>query len=243
MQKRFVIKRLGTQSLLPLIGAMWGVGMAPVIASFDPPPDQGSPVGTAGGGSRPAQSTCFPKSRNLSVLTALSPTTYVGLTTRARPTVRVYLPPTTAQVAELSLFDAQGRGLYQTIVPISRTDTFMQFSFPSAAPALSAQQPYYWTVALICNQNQRTDDWIIGGWIRQQQPDSLLQQRLATAYGIDKVKLYAEAGFWYDALETLVQLQQDQPHNAALGSTWTNLLQSIGLPQLASMPSHSFTDQ
>lgn len=242
MQKQLVMKRWISRSLLPTMGVLWSVGIAPAIANFDPPPDQGSPTGTAGGGSRPMQSACFPKATGWSGLVALSPTTYVGLTTHDRPTVRVYLPATTAQVAELSLFDAQGRGLYQTIVPISRTDSLMRFAFPAAAPVLSAQQPYYWTVALICNQNQRTDDWIIGGWIRQQQPDPQLQRQLATVHGIDRVKLYAEAGFWYDALETLVQLHQAQPHDAALGVTWANLLQSIGLPQLASIPSRSFTD-
>jgi hypothetical protein len=146
-------------------------------------------------------------------------------------------------VAELSLFDAQGRGIYQTTVPISRSDTFMRFPFPADAPALSAQRPYYWTVALICNPNQRTDDWLIGGWIRQQHPDTRLQQRLAGASGAARVKIYADAGFWYDALETFVQLQQAQPHDSALGSIWADLLQSIGLPQLTRIPSQSFTDQ
>lgn len=243
MKKKLLTKQRLVWSLLPVLGALGGTGMSPAIASFDPPPDQGSPVGTAGGGSRPAQSACFPQSQNLSGLTALSPTTYVGLTTRDRPTVWVFLPPTIAQTAELSLFDAQGRGIYQTIVPLSSTNPLMRFAFPATAPALSSQQPYYWTVALICNQNQRTDDWIIGGWIRQQLPDPQLQRQLATAKGIDQVKLYAEAGFWYDALETLLQFQQAYPHDAALGSTWANLLQSIGLPHLTQMPSPSLTNQ
>ncbi|MGI0484016.1 DUF928 domain-containing protein [Pantanalinema rosaneae CENA516] len=242
-QKQILTKPLMVWSLRLIVGVLGGINLNPAIASFDPPPEQGSPAGTAGGGSRPAQSACFPQTSHLSGLTALSPTAYVGLTTRDRPTVHIYLPATTAQMAELSLFDAQGRGIYQTTVPISSTDTLVRFSFPSTAPILSADQPYYWAVALICNPNQRTDDWIIGGWIRQQTPDPWLQRQLATASGVEQVKLYAEAGFWYDALETLVQLQQAHPQDSALGSVWARLLQSIGLPQLTRMPSSAFTDQ
>lgn len=206
-------------------------GETAAIASFDPPPGQGMPTSTAGGGTRPAQAACTP-TRSIG-LTALSPSRYVGLTVQSRPAVWVYLPTTTAQTLELSLFDQNGNGIYQTTLPIADSNQLMRLTFPKNAPALSTSEPYYWTVAIVCDQNHRTDDWVVGGWIRQQLPDQNFQRQLTTASPAQQVQLYAQAGYWYDAVEVLVGLRTSQPHNHDLDFAWNELMGSIGLFQLA----------
>ncbi|HBL60825.1 MAG TPA: hypothetical protein DDZ80_21015 [Cyanobacteria bacterium UBA8803] len=103
-------------------------------------------------------------------------------------------------------------------------------------PALAQGKPYYWTFALACNPNDRTDDWVVGGWLERSEPSDSLKQQLATATPLEQVSFYAQQGFWYDALTTLMELQHTQPDNPALAATWAQLLNSVGLDAIATKP-------
>lgn len=208
-----------------------------VLASFEPPPGRDAPRGgTLGGGSRPVGTPCLSNPSTTSeALTALSPGRHLGLTQAERPNFLVYLPQTTAKTAELSLFDEQMNGIYQVSIPVVKAG-LVSIRLPDTAPALAKGKPYYWTFALACNASDRTDDWVVGGWLERAQPSDSLQQQLATATALEKVSLYAKQGYWYDALTTLTQLQQTQPNNPALAATWTQLLKSVGLDAIATKP-------
>lgn len=210
-----------------IAGTLTPTGQA-IAASFEPPPGSGSPTSTAGGGSRSIQSACLPNSVTADSLIALAPNQQRGLTSDTRPTVWVYVPKTTAQALEFSLFDEKRNGIYQLTLPLNSIG-LMKIPLPSMAPALTQNQLYYWTVALVCNPNRRTEDWIAGGWIEYQLPDKRLQRQLASATALEQVSLYAQSGFWYDALDGLVQLRQAQPEDASLAAIWTTLLRSAGL--------------
>lgn len=208
-----------------------------VLASFEPPPGKDAPRGgTLGGGSRPVGTPCLSNpSATSEALTALSPGRHLGLTQAERPNFLVYLPQTTAKTAELSLFDEQMNGIYQVSIPVVKAG-LVSIRLPDTAPALAKGKPYYWTFALACNATDRTDDWVVGGWLERAQPSDSLQQQLATATALEKVSLYAKQGYWYDALTTLTQLQQTQPNNPALAATWAQLFKSVGLDAIAAKP-------
>lgn len=213
---------------------MSGVSVFPerAIAAFDPPPGNGTPIGTAGGGSRPAQPACLSDAAASTALTVLAPSHYVGLTAHSHPTVWVYIPPTRAQQLEFSLFDAQGKGIYQTTLPIAAAG-LISISLPTTAPALAERIPHYWTVALVCNPDRRTDDWVAGGgWIERRS----LTSAPTTPSALAQVSLLANTGYWYDALDNLMQLRQTQPHSPVLASTWITLLQSAGLEAVPDKP-------
>lgn len=208
-----------------------------VIANFEPPPGRDAPRGgTAGGGSRPIGTPCLSNpSATSDALTALSAGSHLGLTQAERPNFLVYLPQTTAKMAEFSLFDEQMNGIYQMSIPVTQAG-WVSIRLPDTAPALTKDKPYYWTFALACNAIDRTEDWVVGGWIERAEPSDSLKQQLATATDIEKVALYAKQGFWYDALTTLTQLQQTQPNDPALAATWAQLLKSVGLDAIATKP-------
>jgi hypothetical protein len=147
----------------------------------------------------------------------------------------VYIPQTTAQTAEFSLFDEQMNGIYQVSIPVVKAG-LVSISLPDAAPALAKDKPYYWTVALACNPSDRTEDWVVGGWIERAEPNDNLKQQLASVAAIEKVSVYAKQGFWYDAVTTLVELQRTEPNNLKLTTTWAELLKSVGLDAIASKP-------
>lgn len=208
-----------------------------VVASFEPPPGRDAPRdGTVGGGSRPVGIPCLSNpSATSGALTALSPGRHLGLTQAEHPNFLVYLPQTTAQMGELSLFDEQMNGIYQMSIPVAEVG-LVSIRLPDTAPGLAKGKPYYWTFALACNATDRTEDWVVGGWIERAEPSDSLKQQLAMATAVEKVSLYAKQGFWYDALTTLMELQDTQLNHPALADTWTQLLKSVGLDAIASQP-------
>lgn len=215
--------------LTPLATAKVGASQ---VTGFEPPPGRSAPRGgTVGGGSRPVKN-CLAASASGS-LRALSPGSQLGLTEVERPNFFVYLPQTTAQIAEFSLFDKQMKGVYQFSIPIAQKTGLMSISLPDNAPVLPKDQPYYWTFALACNPNDRTEDWVVGGWVEYAQPSANLKQQLASVVGVEKVSLYAKQGFWYDAITTLVELQRAQPNNPQLIEMQAELLKSGGLEAIA----------
>lgn len=199
-------------------------------AIFEPPPGRGAPSGgTAGGGSRPVTTACLSNpSAKSSSLTALAPGRHLGLTQSDRPNFLVYIPQTTAQTAEFSVFDQQMNGIYQMSVPVSKAG-LVSLRLSDTAPPLAKDKPYYWTVALVCNPSDRTEDWVVGGWIERAEPSAALKQQLANVTAVEQVALYAKQGFWYDALNTLVELQRTQTNHSTVATTWAELMKSVGL--------------
>jgi len=139
-------------------------------------------------------------------------------------------------MAEFSLFDKQMKGVYQVTIPVDQKTGLMSISLADSAPVLPKDQPYYWTFALACNANDRTEDWVVGGWVEYAQPSANLKQQLASVVGVEKVSLYAKQGFWYDAITTLVELQRTQPNNPQLIEMQVELLKSGGLEAIATKP-------
>jgi Domain of Unknown Function (DUF928) len=201
--------------------------------SIEPPPGQGSPSGTAGGGSRTSTTLCVRSPKPTGRLMALSPKGQIALTSIDRPDLWIYLPKTTAQMLELSVFDAEMNGIYQTLLPIQGEAGLMSLRLPKEAPKLKPNQPYYWTVALVCNQNDRTADWVVGGWIKRIELDPSAKEKLASAAAGDRVSLYVAHGLWDEALSLLIELRQTQPHDSYLTTLWADLLRSLGLGTLA----------
>lgn len=197
------------------------------VAAFDPPPDRGAPSGTAGGGSRSVGQACLQDSNSTETLVALSPQNQVGLTASNQPHFWVYVPPTVAKTLEFSLFDDQKNGLHQAEVVITQAG-LVELSLP-ADLKLEPGKSYYWTAALVCDAQQRTEDWVVGSWLKYQPLDSTLQGAIAQASQLQKIDLYTNAGFWYEAMQQLLTLYLVQPQNVELESRWLKLTQLAGL--------------
>lgn len=214
----------------------------PTVANahaFDPPPGQGAPKGTSGGGSRPVTPSCLipPDSIDLPIL--LAPKRYLGLTTQTHPTFWVYLPTTTAKTIEFSLFDQNRKGIYQVSLPIPKSTAksttksigLMAIALPKTVPGLTLDRPYHWTIALVCNPKRRTEDWVSGGWIQRQQPSARLQQELnRSQQPLDQAKFYLQSNFWYNAITTLNQ--PELSHSAAFTELWATAFESADVPKI-----------
>ena len=92
---------------------------------------------------------------------------------------------------------------------------------------------YRWTVALVPDQANRSQDIIAWGTIQRTEPDADFATALAGAQGLDKAALYAGKGFWYDALEVVTNEIDAAPKDKALRLQRAALLDQAGLKDAA----------
>ncbi|MCS6781760.1 MAG: DUF928 domain-containing protein [Gloeomargarita sp. SKYBB_i_bin120] len=172
----------------------------------------------------------------------LVPETNYGRTLRDYPTFFWYLPelerPTPVEF-QLRLVTPQGQ-VGEVLYATTFTATgggIGGLTLPLEAPALQVGQEYEWSLAVQCTADQ-PDSWmVVMGRIERVAPAN---RELAAALGQanlgDYPALLAEAGLWYDALQTLVVLRRQYPNEPGLVEDWRNLLSRIGLGGIANQP-------
>ncbi|MFM7405336.1 MAG: DUF928 domain-containing protein [Cuspidothrix sp.] len=196
---------------------------------------KGTPTKTAGGATR---GVCqyLGTSSTQPILTALIPSTEKELTSAAYPTVLVKISEPVNRKAELTLWDEQGNGIYQTTVDLTATSGITSFKIPKAASPLALGKQYKWNLALICDPEERQRDIVLEGTLERIQLSSTLNNSLVAATPLEQAKLYAQNGLWYDTVATLADLKRSHPQNPQIGAEWQELLQSVGLTELSQVP-------
>jgi hypothetical protein len=205
-----------------------------IDAQLPPPPN--NPDETRGGGTRDGGRCPQDAMTSDQPLTALSPVTEPGLTVAERPTFLAYVPQTTAQTAEFSLFDQNNKGIYQTTFALTNTPGIVSFSLPPNAPPLEIGKDYTWSFAMICDPKNRLKDQFVRGRIRRTELNSTLMNQIEKATPKERVALYRSADVWYEALFTLFELPRSQTTDLSVNAAWKELLNSGGLNSLAAQP-------
>lgn len=202
------------------------------LKQSNPPPPPDNPDSSAAGGRR-APSVCPQDAGSVTrgpALTALSPTTKLGLTLAERPTFLVYVPKTSAKTAEFSLRNRNGSGIYRTTSALTtNTPNIVSISLPPQAPPLEIGKQYIWSFALICNPNDRIDDQFVTGTVQRTELDPTRLRQIQQAPAKERVSLYQKADAWYDALAILFELRRTQPNDPSISAMWHEFLQSGGV--------------
>lgn len=170
---------------------------------------------------------------------ALLPSTNIGLTIAARPTLFVALPETSAQEAEFTLFDGEtGQQVkYETKFPIPNKAGVVSISVPQKdVPPLVIGKKYHWSLSVICDPEDRGADIVVEGWIQRVQPSLVLKNALEKAAPRDRPAIYADAGMWLDTVASLADLRNANPSDSTLVSDWKDLLKSVNLGTVAEEP-------
>lgn len=201
------------------------------LAQSGPPPPRKNPGSSSAGGRRDP-TACAQDAATATPglkLTALSPITKPGLTLAERPTFLVYIPKTSAKTAEFSLLDRNGDSAYQTTFALTHTADIVTMTLPSQVSPLAVGKPYTWSIALICNPNDRLNDHFVTGTVQRIElpPDRLRQIQQASPR--ERVALYQQADAWYDALAVLFELRHTQPSDPDVKTLWREFLQSSGV--------------
>lgn len=74
------------------------------------------------------------------------------------------------------------------------------------------------------------------GLVRRVELDRTVARQLETAKPLDKAGLYAKAGIWFEAVETIAEGRRDRPEDSELMVEWSDLLKSVGLDILVLQP-------
>lgn len=208
----------------------------PSHAAFKPRGTVGKPgnrrgLATRGGG-------C--KVSGLPTLTTLVPKNNMGLSASATPTFYWFVPQNTYQFVTFSLYtmDAEDKPkdlIYTSRVEVSGQPELASITLPERGTApLETGVNYRWMVKLHCSESNRRGLSAMG-WLNYAPPSPAVTNQLATAQPEDKYDVYAEAGYWYDAVRELVTQKQANPHNPKVRQAWKALMESehVQLSQIA----------
>lgn len=182
------------------------------------PPMRGAPATRTGGASRGKQNSSL-------ILSVLAPES-TGLTSRAQPTLYWYSSKGLAAPLEFTLNDDQSiKPLVETKTNASRPGIHaLRLNYP-----LKPEVEYQWAIAAVADPDQRAGDIIASGTIKRVQPSAALAAKLSGASQSQLPFLYAEAGFWYDAIATLSEQIDANPADRGLREQRADLLDQVGL--------------
>ena len=191
------------------------------------PPQRGVPGGREGAGSRSI-------GRSFPILTVLAPKNHMGLTVHDQPVLYWYLSHETQHPVAVTLIDLQSvKPLLEIQLNPPLQPGMQRVRLADYGIRLAPGVSYKWSVALVPNASQRSQDVITAGTIeRIALPDGLRNQ-LAQADKMTSPRLYASAGLWYDTIAALSELIDAAPQNTTLRQQRAALLEQEDLSAAA----------
>ncbi len=181
---------------------------------------------------------CTIKDQKNKELIPLLPKNKIGRTVSEYPEFFLYLPKTEAKVAEFVLQDDKGKQIYQTTLNINNSSGVIGISIPTNknVSPLQIGKNYSWSIALICDDQDRSADVFQRGIVRRVEVSADIRSQLQKAEPRLKAVIYAQTGIWQDALSTLIAARRANPNDADLAADWKILLDSVNLGKIAAEP-------
>ncbi|RUT05946.1 hypothetical protein DSM106972_031520 [Dulcicalothrix desertica PCC 7102] len=158
-----------------------------------------------------------------------------GLTNSLRPQFPFYVPFTNKYSfpTEFLLQDEESKKIiYQSAVKLPSKPGIISVSLPETVKPLEANKNYRWFFNIYCEPQKPIPSLRVEGVVRRVTLSGL-NQKINAAEPRKQVELYATEGIWFDTLNTLARLRQQEPENKELVETWVSLLESIGLSDIA----------
>ncbi|XWK88912.1 MAG: DUF928 domain-containing protein [Phormidium sp.] len=188
------------------------------FAQYNPPPDQRAPRGnTASTG--PRGGGCSGTSKT--TLTALAPQKYIGQTVSTRPTFAWFVPDSQSYKMEFTLYESTSGDRIKLIekIKLDSSPGIMKLSLPESIPDLTVGKTYLWQVALLCNENYPSSDLITKAELEVVPlPMNVKTSLDAVKDPLQRADIYANSGFWYDALSEALKAD-NTPQSRATVST------------------------
>lgn len=212
--------------------------------SFQQPklPRNGAPTGRrrAGAGRNPE----CPNS--LTRLTALVPgdaeESFLASTVAENPTFWFYVPqlPQTTRYGEFVLQVLDGKdvqNVYRTPLTLSGKPGIVSITLPSRSQySLKADKKYRWYFHIYCGDPQKTsDNFYVDGFVQRQVLTEAIDSQLKASKSREYI-VYSANDIWYDALTNLAQLRRANPQDATINQYWVDLLNVVGLQNIAKEP-------
>lgn len=167
------------------------------------PPQVGAPLSRVGGGTRGLAA-------DAPILQVLAPD-HTALTGKAQPVLYWHISQASTQPVEITITHESDADpiLDKQLAAIARPG-LQAIKLADYGVTLAAGEEYRWSVALISDAEQRSGDQVASATIRYEKP----------AAPLSSTEALAGSGYWYDALDKLVQDKSPQ-----IGA----LLEQVGL--------------
>ncbi|WP_392533745.1 DUF928 domain-containing protein [Nostoc sp. C117] len=206
---------------------------------FTPAKGNTTPQQASGGASRTGTYYLNPSTvaaKGPAALIGLMPQNYYGTTLSERPTVMVYLPASNAEEAVFSIKDEAGNMYHQMTIPVAGKSGIIAVKLPANAPALAVNKNYQWFLALKVDGQLSPSTPYIDGWIQRIQPSSELLRAMQQQDTLKQAEALGKNGVWYDCVATLAALHMSQPNNLTIVKQWEELLSSVSLKEIVTVP-------
>ena len=172
--------------------------------------------------------TLVPLSRYQQDTSDNSRSTVLGVTSTAHPFFWFYVSSVPDDVSEIRfrLWDDNERtalsneGEYVTIPVTGRSEII---GLQLTSTSLSPNSSYRWFVDLICDKDNPSRNPTAEGWIEYRQVEQ--NQASAIANSQDRIRSYADQGFWHEVLEELYILKEENPDSEWVNDQLAYLLQ------------------
>jgi Domain of Unknown Function (DUF928) len=196
------------------------------------PPDLGAPKGRTGGGA--SRGTCT-KAQAMRAVLPRDSNRANDLTALDHPTLWFYLPerPDPKAQMEFVLQDAADHYIYKTtFIQPNASAGLISINVPESAAPLTTGAAYNWTLSIQCDPNRPSQMSFIRGAIQRVAVIPNLSLSLLSVDQTVTARLYAQQGYWSDAITILAQTLQAQPLNPSATQLWKDLLARSGVTDL-----------
>ncbi|MEI9893978.1 MAG: DUF928 domain-containing protein [Chthoniobacter sp.] len=164
---------------------------------------------------------------------ALAPD-HTGLTTSGQPSLFWYQSGPANTPIEVTIIEPHKPGkILRVGADTAEQGGIHRLPLERYRVTLSPGVVYKWTVSLILDPANRSQDLIASDTIERIAPDAQLAAALTTAKGLDKAAIYAGKGIWYDALEAVTNEIDASPKNKEHRLLRAALLDQAGLKAAA----------
>jgi hypothetical protein len=161
---------------------------------------------------------------------------HVGLTAEASPTLYWTLSESTDLRVELVVTDERaGAPIVDQALDGAPAGTHA-LRLASLGISLTPGVTYRWYATLVPDPEERTSEVVSGGAIRRVDPAPDLVRQLAETEPGRRAHVLAQAGFFYDALDTVSRWTAEDPETPAPRRYREALLRAVGLAEAASTP-------
>jgi hypothetical protein len=203
------------------------VAAASVAKPVYKPPLRGAPAGRVGGGTRGATE------RESFSLLVLAPD-HVGYTVKEQPCLYWFISKPTSYPVEITVTERKAvKPLLEKVLNGSGAAGIQSICLADHGVGLKKDVTYKWFVTLVTDSTQRSRDILAGGILERSAPSAALSAKLQGAERDRVPFIYAEEGFWYDALGSVTDLINASPGNRELRSQRCFLLDQVGLTEAA----------
>src|SRR5437867_6045436 len=194
------------------------------LAPVYKPPVRGAPGGRLGGGTRGRDQTF--------ILSVLAPD-HTGLTAQEQPVLYWYLSKPITSPMEFTLIGDGIKPLVETTLKPPFVAGVQRLRLADFGVHLNPGKQYRWFVALVVDPQRRSKDILAGGTIERSELSEGMTAKLPRADKEKAARIYAEEGFWYDAVAAITELIEKAPKDVSLREQRASLLQQVGLAEVS----------